>query len=191
MSSSLTNDLRKYRFKSNKQSNGDVSVSSTSDNGNSSSKLIVKDSMAAGRKRIRAINDSSDEESNDTKTTTTTNGEADSTTLSIAEKERRLIYLKSKFESVETMKLQDALFLVNWNVEEAIKIMNSEDFQHERKRVALLQTKIANSPIKMASTTSTNGNGSANSSKWSKMTKVKVSIFLRVCVCLLYVSFGV
>lgn len=180
MSSSLVNDLRKYRFKNSKQTN-DIS-SSHSSVVNSSDKLIVKDAMAAGRKRIRAISDSSDECSNDAKTgAATTNGEANGTTLSVAEKERRLVYLKRQYENIETMKLQDALFIANWNVDEAIKLINSDDFQQERRRVALLQTKLANSPARMATTSVTNGNNS-NSMKSFKATQVRMFCVYILCM---------
>lgn len=168
--SSLTNDLRKYRFKTSKSATAAQNTSSSSNNGSPSP---VKASTATGRKRIRMMSDSSDDNSNgavtliSTKTKpTTSSAECDSSTLSVPEKESRLIFLKKQFNDIETMKLQDALFIAKWNIEDAMKLIKSDNFEEARREMAYSQ------PTKVTTSPATSTNGYSNVSRTPKLTQV-------------------
>lgn len=67
--------------------------------------------MATGRKRIRTMSDSSDDEPPKKPTTS----------LTVPEKESRLIKAKEKVPGLDSMIIQDALFHANWDVDAAVE----------------------------------------------------------------------
>lgn len=104
MSSSLS-ELRNFRLNKGQQNGG-----------NSSSKL------ASGRKRIRAISDSSDDEHTDKHSSPekpVQNGKSTST-LSVKEKEERFhLFRETIDKSVDSLTLQDILARNDWDVQKA------------------------------------------------------------------------
>lgn len=129
---SVVNDLRKYGFH-NGTHNTLNGHSQSETNGNSGSDS-TRDKIAAGRKRIRHMSDSSDDED-----AGKTAGKTSSPILTIRDKEKRLIELKERHNDVEAMLLQDALVHSNWEIskaEEYLKKMNLDKHKKYKPQMA-------------------------------------------------------
>lgn len=163
---SRLNELRKYRFKNGaaakneQQKDAQSTATATTTNG-SVEDNASKIKMAAGRKRIRAISDSSDDGEGIARhriknpnnqngvpvIPTNSSDEADGVVrhgnkvpnkhsgspemLSVEQREQRLYELKVIYASTDTMLLQDELVRAKWNVNKAVDMLKLKKMNPE------------------------------------------------------------